>query len=190
MCELKVGDSVFVQSYKHNGSLHRTWSKALVLDVTDDCYVVVTDHSWVVEADRRRWITKEPAICFYYRKKWYNVISMIRKSGIYYYCNIATPSIYDGESIKNVDYDLDVKVFPDGTYAILDENEFEYHSHKMNYSEEIRSICIRAKEELEEMIRNKQIPFEFSYLNDYLMKYFELLFDLNKNEKTEENTAK
>ena len=39
MCELKIGDSVFVQSYKHNGSLHRTWSKALVVDVLDDCYV-------------------------------------------------------------------------------------------------------------------------------------------------------
>ena len=33
MEELKVGDSVFVQSYKHNGALHRTWSKALVIDV-------------------------------------------------------------------------------------------------------------------------------------------------------------
>ena len=23
--DIKVGDSVFVQSYKHDGSLHRTW---------------------------------------------------------------------------------------------------------------------------------------------------------------------
>ena len=177
MCELKIGDSVFVQSYKHNGSLHRTWSKALVVDVLDDCYVVVTDHTWVVESDKRRWLTREPAICFYYKDKWFNIISMVRKSGIYYYCNVASPSLYDGEAIKNIDYDLDVKVFPDDTYMVLDENEFEYHCHKMNYPDKVKQICLNAKDELIEMVKKKQKPFEFSYINDYIMKYFELLFE-------------
>ena len=177
MCELKIGDSVFVQSYKHNGSLHRTWSKALVIDVTDDFYVVVTDHSWVVESDKRRWLTKEPAICFYYKKQWFNIISMVRKSGIYYYCNIATPSIYDKEAIKNIDYDLDVKVFPDGKYIILDENEFEYHCQRMNYPDDIKQLCVKSKNQLVEMIENKDKPFDFSYINDYIMRYFELIFE-------------
>ena len=179
MNELKIGDSVFVQSYKHNGLLHRTWSKALVIDIQDDFYVVVTDHTWVVESDHRRWLTKEPAICFYYKKKWFNVISMIRKAGIYYYCNVATPSIYDGEAIKNIDYDLDVKVFPDGTYVVLDENEFAYHSDIMNYSEDVKKICLNSKDTLVKMVENKEIPFDFSYINGYIMKYFGLIFDLN-----------
>ena len=179
MEELKIGDSVFVQSYKHNGSLHRTWSKALVVDDNDDYYVVVTDHTWVVESDNRRWLTKEPAICFYYKKKWFNIISMVRKSGIYYYCNIASPSIYDGEAIKNIDYDLDVKVYPDGEYAVLDENEFEYHSQIMNYSSEIKQICIDAKDELVKMVQNKEKPFDFSYVNDYILRYFGQIFDKN-----------
>ena len=72
MEELKIGDNVFVQSYKHDGTLHRTWSKALVVDILEDCYVVVTDHSWVVEDDGRKWLTKEPAICFYYKNRWFN----------------------------------------------------------------------------------------------------------------------
>ncbi len=186
MCELKIGDSVFVQSYKHNGSLHRTWSKALVVDVQKDCYVVVTDHTWVVESDGRRWLTREPAICFYYKDRWFNIISMVRKSGIYYYCNVATPSVYDGEAIKNIDYDLDVKVFPDGTYMVLDENEFEYHCQKMNYPAEIREICVRSKNELVEMVKKQQIPFDFSYINDYIMKYFELIFEKNNAEKADE----
>ena len=189
MSDLKIGDSVYVQSYKHNGSLHRTWSKALVIDVLKDCYVVVTDHSWVVEADNRRWLTKEPAICFYYKNKWFNVISMVRKNGIYYYCNIATPSIYDGEAIKNIDYDLDVKVYPDNSYMVLDENEFEYHSNIMNYSDEIRNVCINAKDEIIKLIENKQKPFDFSYINDYILCYFELIFDKN-NGIYEENDEK
>lgn len=181
MNDLKVGDSVFVQSYKHNGSLHRTWSKALVIDVNEDCYVVVTDHTWVVESDNRRWLTKEPAICFYYKKKWFNIISMVRKSGIYYYCNVASPSVYDGEAIKNIDYDLDVKVYPNGEYAVLDENEFEYHNQIMNYSNEIKDICVKAKDELVKMVENKEIPFNFSYVNDYIMRYFGLIFAENND---------
>ena len=172
--DLKIGESVYVQFYKHSGSLHRTWSKAQVIDVKDDFVVVVTDHSWVVEADGRRWLTKEPAICFYYTKRWYNIISMVRKTGIYYYCNLASPSLYDGEAIKNIDYDLDVKVFPDGEYVILDENEYEYHASVMNYPENVKKIISSQMEELLDLIVNKKEPFDFSYINDYIMKYFGL----------------
>ena len=179
--ELKIGDSVFVQSYKHNGSLHRTWSKALVVDTFDHCAVVVTDHSWVVEDNGRRWLTKEPAICFYFDNKWYNIISMVRKTGIYYYCNIASPSLYDGEAIKNIDYDLDVKVFPDGEYMILDENEYQYHSEIMNYPENIKKIIENQLNELLELVKNKQNPFDFSYINSYIMKYFELNLKNSEN---------
>lgn len=182
---IKIGESVFVQSYKHNGSLHRTWSKALVIDKKDNYVVVVTDHSWVVEDNGRRWLTKEPAICFYFDDKWYNVISMVRKTGIYYYCNIASPSLYDGEAIKNIDYDLDVKVFPDGEYMILDENEYEYHAGIMNYPENIKKIIDNQLKELIELIKNKKNPFDFSYINEYIMKYFDLCYKLHENLENE-----
>ncbi|MEG0981587.1 MAG: DUF402 domain-containing protein, partial [Erysipelotrichaceae bacterium] len=100
-------DEVYIQSFKHDGSLHRTWAKAYIIEVSETRIVGVTDRSCVIESDGRVWITREPAICFLYPDRWYNVISMIRKTGIHYYCNIASPSIYDGEAIKNIDYDLD-----------------------------------------------------------------------------------
>lgn len=174
---LQVGDSIFVQSYKHNGTLHRTWSKAFVIDVKNDFVVAVTDHSWVIEADGRRWLTKEPAICFYYDNRWFNIISMIRRSGIYYYCNIASPSLYDGEAIKNIDYDLDVKVFPDKTYLILDKNEYNYHSEKMNYPDNIKKIIDEELKDLIKKIEAQEDPFNSTYINNYIMKYFEMSFE-------------
>ena len=108
------GSSVYIQSFKHDGSLHRTWCKGFIIDADEERIVAVTNKAWVIEANGRRWFTREPAVCFLYQHQWFNVISMIRKSGIYYYCNLATPSIYDGEAIKNIDYDLDVKLYPDG----------------------------------------------------------------------------
>lgn len=177
MMDLKIGDYVHVQSYKHNGSLHRTWSKALVIDVQETFVVAVTDRTWVVESDGRRWLTKEPAICFYYEDHWFNIISMVRKSGIYYYINLASPSLYDGEAIKNIDYDLDVKIFPDETYMILDENEYQYHAEKMNYPDNIKKIIDDELKTLLKMIEKKKEPFNFTYINEYIMKYFKTIYD-------------
>lgn len=180
--DLKVGDSVYVQSYKHDGSLHRTWAKALVIDIFEHCVVAVTDHTWVVEADHRKWLTKEPAICFFYDNRWFNVISMVRKTGIYYYCNLASPSLYDGEAIKNIDYDLDVKVFPDDSYMILDENEYAYHADLMKYPDNIKNIIENEMNDLLSMIENRKDPFNFTYINNYIMKYFEQIFDNKENQ--------
>ena len=56
----------------------------------------------------------------------------------------------------------------------------------MNYPEDIRKICIDSKNELVEMVEKKQIPFDFSYINNYIMKYFDLLFEKKEAEKAEE----
>lgn len=175
MKKIKIGDLVYIQSFKHDGSLHRTWSRALVLDILEDCYVVVTDQSFVIESDGRKWVTKEPAVCFFYFNHWYNVISMARKNGIYYYCNIASPSLLDEDIIKNIDYDLDLKVYPDYQYNILDEHEYRNHSKKMSYPKEIMQI---VEDELTNLIRkveNREDPFNYDLIDQYLIKYFQLI---------------
>ena len=138
----EVGSQVYIQSFKHDGSLHRTWAKGFVIEAGVRRVIAVTNKTWVTEADGRRWFTREPAICFFYPDHWYNVITMIRKTGIYYYCNLASPSLYDGEAIKNIDYDLDVKLFPDGRIEILDEDEYEQHGREMGYSEPLKLSLI------------------------------------------------
>ena len=96
----ETGSYVYIQSYKHDGSLHRTWCRGFVLEANEDRIVAVTDKTWVIEADGRRWLTREPAVCFFYTHLWFNIISMIRMSGIYYYCNLASPSLYDGKQSR------------------------------------------------------------------------------------------
>lgn len=171
----QVNHMVYVQSFKHDGSLHRTWSKGFVLEADEEKMVVVTNKTWVIEADGRRWFTREPAVCFYYPDRWYNVITMIRKSGIYYYCNLASPSLYDGEAIKNIDYDLDVKVFPDGKVDILDEDEYQQHASEMNYSKEICEIVEKAMQDLLEIIKEKKDPFNEECINQYYQQYLSLM---------------
>lgn len=172
----KVGDVIYIQSFKHDQSLHRTWSSGTVLDVDAEKIVLITYKTWVVEGDGRKWFTREPAICFYYFDRWYNVISMIRKKGVYYYCNLASPSIYDGESLKNIDYDLDVKKFPDGKVIVLDEDEFELHQRKMDYGEDLVDIIVSEKNKLVEQAKQSLLPFD----EDLVYKYFNLYFNVKE----------
>ena len=173
--KLEVGQNISIQSYKHDGTLHRTWLTSKVLAVHEDHFVVANNRTWVVEADGRRWYTREPAICFFYTKRLYNVIAMIRKSGIYYYCNLASPSLYDGEAIKNIDYDLDVKVFPDGKEIILDEDEYEEHGKLMDYSDAIKDVVETSLKNLLEVIERKEYPFDTTRVQDYFEKYLVML---------------
>lgn len=172
--ELKENDLVFIQSYKHDGSLHRTWSKGYIIEANETQWVAVTNKAIVTEADGRTWVTREPAICFFYPDKWFNVISMIRKSGVHYYCNLASPSLYDGEAIKNIDYDLDVKVLPNGKSIILDEDEYSEHAREMHYHAKLDKVIHQALDKLLVDIRLKNGPFDEKRIMEYYDKYLTL----------------
>lgn len=165
---------VYIYSYKHDGSLHRTWSKSYVLDANEDRYIMVNNKTLVTESDGRKWYTREPAVCFFFPKLWFNMICMIRKSGVYYYCNLASPALYDKEAIKYIDYDLDIKVFPDGSLLHLDEDEYIEHRDKMGYGEDLDKIIRYSYQELLECIAKKESPFKqeeiLALYNTYLKR--------------------
>ena len=136
----KEGEFVTIQSYKHDGRLHRTWRDTMVLKTSEHSMIGVNDHTLVTESDGRRWVTREPAIVYFHKKYWFNVIAMIREKGVSYYCNLASPFLLDDEALKYIDYDLDIKVFPDGEKRLLDVDEYEMHSKMMNYPNDIDFI--------------------------------------------------
>ncbi|RHM59206.1 MULTISPECIES: DUF402 domain-containing protein [Coprobacillaceae] len=169
-----VGKKVLIHSYKHDGSIHRCWSKGLVLEETDDHFIVINNRTLVTESDGRMWHTREPAIWYLPKNKWYNVICMIRKTGVYYYCNIASPALYDGEALKYIDYDLDLKVFPDHNYRILDEEEYRQHARMMGYSERLDEILWKQLDVLIEVAKAQKGPFSESFTKDWYHFYQDL----------------
>ena len=171
-----VGKKILIHGYKHNGKIHRCWSKGLVLQETDDHYIVINNRTLVTESDGRMWHTREPAIWYMPKHKWYNVICMIRKTGVYYYCNIASPTLYDGEALKYIDYDLDLKVFPDGNYRILDQEEYRQHAREMGYSEELDEILKKQLDVLIELAVKKGGPFD----QDFTKKWYSFYQDLKE----------
>ena len=168
-----VGKKILIHGYKHNGKIHRCWSKGLVLQETDDHYIVINNRTLVTESDGRMWHTREPAIWYMPKHKWYNVICMIRKTGVYYYCNIASPTLYDGEALKYIDYDLDLKVFPDYKYKILDEEEYRQHKAIMNYGEQLDRILNEQLDVLIQMAMNMSGPFRPGFAEHWYHIYQE-----------------
>ena len=61
----KEGDFITIQSYKHDGNLHRTWRDTMVLKTNENSIIGVNDHTLVTESDDRRWVTREPAIVYF-----------------------------------------------------------------------------------------------------------------------------
>ena len=161
----KEGDFITIQSYKHDGSLHRTWRDTMVLKTTENAVIGVNDHTLVTEADGRRWVTREPAIVYFHKKYWFNIIAMIRDNGISYYCNLASPYILDQEALKYIDYDLDVKVFADGEKKLLDVDEYETHKKEMHYSPDIDYILKEHVKILVDWINNAKGPISQTYVN-------------------------
>ena len=170
----KVGETIMIQSYKHDESLHRIWNTSLIIESNVQQIVAVTDRTIVFESNNHSWLTKEPAICFFYPDKWYNIIAMFKKTGIVYYCNIASPSLYDGEAIKNIDYDLDVKVLSDNSMILLDQQEYKTHSAKYHYPENIKEIIDQQLEKLITEIKTKKGPFNDSYIHKYYQLYMSM----------------
>ncbi len=171
MKKYNTGDHLNIHSYKHDSKIHRSWDEATYLDENDEYMVFANYKTLVIESDGRTWKTKEPAIMFFSKKNWFNIIGQIKKTGIYYYCNIASPYIIEDNTIKYIDYDLDLRIFADESYKILDRGEYKYHKKIMEYPEEIDIILKKELKELINMAKKKEGAFNKEIINKYYEKY-------------------
>ena len=171
-----MNNKVEIISYKHNGGLHRVWQYAYIVRQTSNMIVLVNDYPNVIDGDGRRWRTKEPAVCYFFKDHWYNIVCMLRPTGITYYCNLSSPYVKDSEGVKYIDYDLDVKVFPSGDKIILDRDEFEFNQVDYHYSQDLINIIERQLKELLKMIDDKKGPFN----SEQVLKDYELYLSSRK----------
>lgn len=166
-----IGANYQIQCYKHNGKIHRAWDEAVLLDIQKDYLVFGNQRTQVTEAEGSVWKTKEPAIMYFFKDCWFNIIAQLKKDGVYYYCNVATPYIIEDRTIKYIDYDLDLRVFPTGEYKILDKLEYKYHKKIMNYSEDLDFVIIKSLEELIDKYKNRVLMFDEKQNKKYYSKY-------------------
>ncbi len=177
MDNIKVGDNLTIHCYKHNGILHRVCEDTKVLEITDELLICANDKTKITESDGRSYHTNEMAILIFYKKNWFNVIAQLKEQGLFYYCNVASPYVIDNYILKYIDYDLDLRVFPDGGFRILDRNEYKYHKRIMHYSNDLDLII---RDELQKLISIKKAE-KFPFDKEKIRLYYEKFVNLQKN---------
>lgn len=173
MEKLQIGKKYQIHSYKHNHKIHRAWDEAVLLEIHEDYLIFGNKKTKVIESNGCTWRTREPAVLYFFKNHWFNIIGQYKPNGIYYYCNIASPFIIEEETIKYIDYDLDLRVFPDGSFKVLDRGEYKYHKGMMNYSDDLDRILKEELTTLIELVRNKSDAFTPGTVEKYYKKYQE-----------------
>jgi len=181
MANPKEGETIQIHSYKHDGKIHRVWQETTVLKGTRNVVIGANERTLVIESDGRTWLTREPSIVYFHAQHWFNIICMLRDDGVYYYCNMSSPFVFDNNTVKYIDYDLDVKVFPDMSYNILDEDEYEDHKAKMKYPDVIDKILKRNVDKLIGWIKQRRGPFAPDFIDVWTSRYeFQKQFQARK----------
>lgn len=166
MKRLKVGEKIEATAYKHNGKMHRKWRTLSVIEHKEDVIILANKFAKVLEEDGKNWFTPEPAVSFFYKDEFFNVIAMLKDDGIYFYCNLSSPALIDAEGLKYIDYDLDVRVKPDFSYEILDEDEYAENKKNYNYPDDLKEVIKHTLEKLINKIVKKEMPFNHKYIEE------------------------
>jgi hypothetical protein len=84
----------------------------------------------------------------FFADRWYNIFEIHSVHDDHlkgWYCNIVKPAAFGAESIEQVDLALDLWINPDGSYRVLDREEFEA-------LELDRATRLRAQQAVSELI--------------------------------------
>lgn len=172
-----------VQGYKHDGRMHRIWDSVFVLEDNEEYISVASSKAIkIIEHDFRVWYTKEPAIMIFFKKRWFNIIAMLKDTGITYYVNLASPTLIDGLKAKYIDYDLDIKLYPNNNIRLIDTKEYDHNRKLYGYSEDIQKILVHNVHEIEEIMKKREFPFSDIKIRKYFDKYKKEAF---KNEESD-----
>lgn len=150
---------IIIKCFKNNGKLHRTWYNEFMIINNQDYFVVFSKTAKVVEGSNRQWFSSEPAITFFPKHEWFNVVCMFKEKGIEYYVNIASLPLLENGCIKYVDYDVDLKKDYNECIKVLDINEYHYHFSQMHYDKKIDQIVKDAVEKVKFLMENRLYPF-------------------------------
>ncbi|HEX6123080.1 MAG TPA: DUF402 domain-containing protein [Ktedonobacterales bacterium] len=96
---------------------------------------------------------------WYFTDRWYNIFAISSASGTFkgWYCNITEPAQITGQVISCRDLLLDLWVWPDGRWLVLDEDEFAADT---TLDPATRARARAALEELQGLVRRREPPFD------------------------------
>ncbi|WP_198763691.1 DUF402 domain-containing protein [Mycoplasmopsis gallinarum] len=162
-----IGSIINVQAYKYDGTLYRQWNGVKVLRNTKQHYVLLMQRTKVAELNKRNWILSEPWLWFMPKHEMHNAFVFLKKKNNYVYVNLASKPIYEDNTIKFVDFDLDVKNYLKNELTVVDRDEFKENRKKYNYSSKLVNMIYNSLENIFTKYENDEY-----YYNDEVVNYY------------------
>lgn len=170
--DVKFGSVVQIQAYKHNEQLYRLWDEVTVFEITEDYIVLAGENVLITEINGRKWRTNGLAFWFFFKNSWFNIICIFKNQEINYYCNLASPFTFEDQVVKYTDYDLDIKVYKDGSYKILDLKDFNRNRLLYKYSRETVEKIWENVDILKKQIKLKTLCFNYDFIKEMFDRYY------------------
>jgi protein associated with RNAse G/E len=155
---------IWVRATNYDGSPH--WDHpAQLLKATPEIVITQTQAGLEVRrGDGTTYVSPFNTHGHYWPDRWFNAIRLEEpgKGLVGFYCNVASPVQFDGETVRYIDLQLDVRVFvEDGVWRheVWDEDEFKVARQRYGYGEALVERCWAAVAELVRMIEVREFPF-------------------------------
>jgi len=161
-----ISNENFVQinARKFDNKIHRSW-KCKFIEQRDALLIFVGEFDKEVTHNdlgiiRRGTVSYE----YYWLDRYYNIFRFHEPEGSLrnFYCNVNLPPTFENGVLDYIDLDMDVLVWKDFSFKVLDMEDFEYNSQKFNYSKKLIENAKKSLAELMRMIKKRQFPFDFA----------------------------
>lgn len=166
----KEGTWIKITSVKYDGAFHRCWERNKVLYSNCNQVIGGNYHTNVTEPNGNRQQTKEPALFYFDCRYYFNVVVLLGTTGTYYYCNVCSPFIFQNGILQYIDFDLDLIVNQDGTFTLVDEDEYERNKRKYSYPSDIQRTIKEHLDILHAWVKAKKGPFHDTFISDWQHK--------------------
>lgn len=173
------GHFIDIQAYKYDGTLYRQWNGVKVL-LNDDNFVgCLLNKTKVIEKEGQKWVMKEPTLWFFSKKYFFNVTVLAREDGLYYYTNLASPFFYEEQTIKFIDFDYDIKIYPNKAFAVVDHIDFTRNKEQW-YNDDLVNVIYENISIITQMVHRKDHIFDEYYIWNTLRTLIDLK-EINKS---------
>ena len=157
-----IGRRIHVLSTKYDGSPHWEFDSWFVLE--EGPLLITMDFAGQeMQTWNGPWTTPYHTRNHFWSDRWYNVMRLEHPQSDElegWYCNVTTPPQFDGENVRYVDLDLDVRVSADGKPEVLDEDEFLENSERLSYPPPVVEQARHAVDQLLALVQSGRFPFE------------------------------
>jgi uncharacterized protein len=154
------GRQITVNSRKYDGRIRRSWTGGLVTETKEHIVLVGGFDRDVEHSDLGRIRQGTTSFEYFWLHRWYNIFRFHEPDGALrgYYCNITMPPTFQGDIVDYVDLDIDVLVWPDKQFEIVDLDDFERNTERFAYSDDVCVAARSAVEELTALIARNGLP--------------------------------